>query len=114
MRKIIANLKDQEILAILIVLIIFLICVFSFRAYNHIHQFEDHRHFEPHDNQVIQPWMTVHYISYQLNVSEQTIYNQLNINKTLADEKLTLAAICKKKHLNCTLAIQDLNSLNSP
>ena len=94
----------------------------SVQAYNQSRTFESHRlyfnqstRFNQSIKQIlppIQPWMTVPNVAINYNLSKTQIYHLLKINNTITitQDKLTLSAICKKQHLNCTTITDTLNT----
>lgn len=87
-------------LIILFIITLLLLVIISFKAFNNISTFKEHRTYikQPIENQSIQEWMTLNYIekrfSIDLNKAFQTDISLLNKSITLKD-------YCTKNNLNC-------------
>ena len=96
--------------AVVLVLIL-LILLFSFRTYNHYTALKSHRGYFKQPNPEIQSWMTVRSVVRHFNISENAIYQEFKLNATLSNNRLTIESLCKKNKLNCTEAIIRINAL---
>lgn len=97
----------------LIFVLMLLIFIYSFRAYQHYGILKSHRSYFKQPNQDIQPWMTIRSVERHFNISQSEVFQELKINATATNQRLTIESICKKYKLNCTEVIIGLNSLKS-
>jgi hypothetical protein len=119
------KMKRPVIILILAGIIIFaLIIFFTIRAYNHYTELENHKNYFRQPNATIQDWMTIRSIVRHYNLTESEIYTELNVspnvfvrelgidNSTLVD-RITIQTICVKKHLDCNVVLNRLNSIRA-
>jgi len=103
-----------KVLYIIIIALVLLIFLYSFRAYQHYTLMKLHREYFKQPNLQIEPWMTVHSISRHFNISENAIFQELKTKATISNSRTTIESMCKKNHLNCTETISGLNALKKP
>jgi hypothetical protein len=116
--------KYISIFSLFCLLLFILIIILAVRTYNHYNELKEHRDYFKQPNASIQDWMTIHSVVYNYNISESQIYFALNIepgtfgrelgidNSTTID-RLTIKAICMKKHLDCNDVVSKLNKLGT-
>jgi hypothetical protein len=97
------------IIAILILVIIILII----RTYSQFETLKLHREYFRQQHPSIQPWMTVHTIVRNYNITGESLRRSLNANSTIKIDTLTIQQICTKNHLNCTDEVNKINRLIS-
>jgi hypothetical protein len=102
--------KIKLVYVLIILVLVSLILIFSFKAYSNYLLLRNHRAYFRQPDQRIEPWMTVHQIIDRFHISNDTLYNELNLTNSPINERLTIDSICKQKHLDC---IGILNKLNS-
>lgn len=126
---------NQHLQILIIVGIVILIGVFSYRLYTQYNTLRNHRDYIRQPDAEIQAWMSVNTVVRRFNISEDSILKEMNITKDQSmilrrfnvSERFiereinmtsnqttirqTLANICKQNHLNCTDVIQRLNNL---
>jgi len=103
---------NKEICYILIVLVLIL-CLFAVRTYRQYNILRTHIEHFRQPNPEIEPWMTVSLVAKQFGIPEDEIFQELNTTKKLSHERLTLDGICKKNHLNCTDVINKIEMLKT-
>ena len=117
------KMRWQFVVLILTGIIIFaLIIFFSIRIHNHYNELQSHKNYFRQSNASIQDWMNIHSVVRHYNLTESEIYAELNVtpgafieelgidNSTLVD-RMTIQAICVKKHLDCKTVVDRLNSI---
>jgi hypothetical protein len=110
------NVKNNNLrilYAILIIVLVLVIFFFLFRFYQHYTQFRNHQKYFRQPNPLIESWMPVDVVIRDFRVPPEVLFNELKINNTFSNQKLTLDNICKKNNLNCTEVVNNLNHFRS-
>ncbi len=98
--------------AILIMLIIIILLVSSvlliIKSYKNYNAWKEHRNYLK-QNPEIQPWMSIKLISKEFNLSEQEIFQRININESKINSHISLNNLCKKYNKNCAELIAEIS-----
>ncbi len=114
----------RVVLACVCVVLLCLVIIFVSLTYHQYVALKNHRDYFKQSNLSIQDWMTVrsvvrHYnlsekeIYAELNVSPSVLYRELGIDNSTAVDRLTIKMLCVRKHVNCTVVVNRLNSIKS-
>jgi len=97
-------------LVIAVVLLSLSTLYFFYRAYGSYHTLESHRAYLRQPDAQVQDWMPVRVVTRHFNISEAAVLGELGINQSSTIDRMTIAAICEKQHLDCTVVVADLNA----
>jgi len=102
--------KQMTLLIILLIILCVLLLTISVQIFYQSKSFQSHRMYLRQSEPPIQSWMTVPVVATHYNISQNMLYQLLDVNNTLNEDKLTIATICKQHILNCTAIIDIMNS----
>jgi len=96
---------------VLIIILIVLIGFFAFRASERYSVMREHKGYFKGEDVQIETWMPVILVLEKFNISEDDLFNELNITGTISSRRLTIEKICEKKKLDCKVVVKNLNNL---
>ena len=103
------NLLVYILILIIIVLLAFILLRYSFTHYSSFRGHQDY--FKNNTSPKIESWMTPSTVLRHFNISESSLFNELNITKTTANLRTPIANLCTNQKQDCSLVINNLNSM---
>lgn len=104
--------KKQFYVAVVIIIILALLIALSmFRAYRNYALFEQHKHYFYGEEVKIEPWMNIHLITANFNITKEQIVTQFNISSNKINSEASIYRLCKQYKKNCTLILEELNKI---
>jgi len=95
---------------VIILLIVALVFLFSYRAYVHYSTWNKHHNYFKNPNQKIESWMSLRMISKGFSISIDEIFGVMGVNASI-NRNTALDRFCKEYRENCTELVERLNTL---
>ena len=100
--------KKLFYLILILIIIIGLVTVFSFKTYNKYKIWNLHKDYfkEDKSKQKIEDWMSIRLIENKFNIN---LEEKLNLDLSFYEKRKSLGVVCIEKRLECKEIIKELN-----
>jgi flagellar basal body-associated protein FliL len=95
---------------VIIIILLLLMSIALFRAYRNFSVFEEHRNYFNSEEAKIEPWMNIHAITFNFNITQEQVVSYFNVSERINPEA-SLNRLCKQYNKNCTEIVADLNKI---
>jgi len=95
---------------VIILLIIALVFLFSYKAYVHYSTWNQHHNYFKNPNQRIESWMSIRMISNGFNIPMNDIFSIMGVDSSI-NKNTAIDRYCKEYNQNCTELVERLNTL---